>query len=128
MQRDADAEQRRGQPVGERERVLERCVRADVGDVPPVVPQRDREHHQPELVPLVGSAREHGRAADAAAAVADEMSEPGAHRLADEMLLHDAELARLPERPDLLQERIDHIASFIVNRNMTSTFPARVGP
>src|SRR5439155_12585999 len=54
--------------------------------------------------------------ADAAAAVADEMSEPGAHRLADEMLLHDAELARLPERPDLLQERIDHIAEHRVER------------
>src|SRR5581483_5419305 len=87
-----------------------RHVGAEVDGLPAVAAQRDSRHHQPELVALAGRAGEHGDAAHAAARVGEQVAEPRADCLADEVLLRHGELAGLPAVADRSQQRLEHLA------------------
>ena len=59
-------------------------------------------------MPLAGRAREHRDAVCAAAGVGQQVPEPRAHRLADEMLLRRRDGAALPALPERLEQGTEH--------------------
>jgi phosphinothricin acetyltransferase len=68
-----------------------------------------------ELVALARRAHEHRRAATAARGVADEVGQPGAHGLADEVLLGHRHRAGHPAVADRAQQRRDHLGEHRVD-------------
>ena len=114
-QRDAEPEQPCLQPLRQRRGVGERRVGAEIDDLPAVAAQRDRRRHQAELVSLARRAHEDRAAVHAAARIAEQVPEPRADGLTDEMLLRDGQLTARPPLADRLEQRPDHLLERLVH-------------
>ena len=75
---------------------LDRCVRAEVVDAPPVAVQHDAEDHQREIVQLTGWAGEDRARSMPASPTAGQPREPAANDIAGEVFLGDAGRTPMP--------------------------------